>query len=538
MAEIRDFKSGRNTVPPDGAMPRRLAAIVAGDISGYSRLMQLDEEGTHSRVKRIERDLIEPSIIEHHGKLVKTTGDGFIAIFDSPVEAVRCSIVIQQNLVGRNASLPTHHWIEYRIGVNLGDVIVEVDDVYGDGVNIASRLEGIADPGQVYISGGIYEQIKHKLVCGYESLGDRKVKNITDPVRVYRVLPDPAAFHKTRKRRENVLIFLLSLTLLIIAGGVLWYMLLQPHGKVGDQASTSVSSPAEQPKVPTLPAPAVKQTAPQPQPAPAAAPAQQQAAPQPQPPPAAKQGAPLPQSASPVAPVTSPKMQLASSVREPEMSALRGGSFAMGGNEEISEKPVHQVTIKPFAISKFPVSVREWNDCAAAKACGFVASGKDDAPITNASWSDAKQYVAWLAEATRKAYRLPTEAEWEYAARGGTQTKYWWGDQFQSGMANCKNCTDIAATEQPTKVGSFKPNPFGLYDMGGGVDQWVEDCWHKNYHGAPADGSAWVESECASHVIRSGSWKNDARYARPSNRDSYDTNVRYPTHGFRVALSP
>jgi len=538
MAEIRDFKSGRSGEPPREPAPRRLAAIVAGDIAGYSRLMQIDEEGTHNRVKRIERDLIEPSIIEHHGKLVKTTGDGFIAIFDSPVEAVRCSIVIQQNLVGRNASLPTHHWIEYRIGVNLGDVIVEVDDVYGDGVNIASRLEGIADPGQVYISGGIYEQIKHKLVCGYESLGDRKVKNITDPVRVYRVLPDPAAFHRTRKRRENVLIFLLSLTLLIIAGGVLWYMLLQPYGKVGDQASTSVSPPAEQPRAPTLPAPAVKQTAPQPPPAPAPAPAQQQAAPQPQPPPAAKQGEPLPQSASPVAPATSPKTPPASPVREPEMSTLRGGQFAMGGNEEISEKPVHQVTIKPFAIGKFPVSVREWNECAAAKACGFTASGKDEAPITNVSWSDARQYVAWLAEATRKPYRLPTEAEWEYAARGGTQTRYWWGDQFQPGMANCKNCTDIAATEQPTKVGSSRPNPFGLYDMGGGVDQWVEDCWHKNYQGAPADGSAWVESECASHVIRSGSWKNDARYARPSNRDSYDTNVRYPTHGFRVALSP
>jgi formylglycine-generating enzyme required for sulfatase activity/class 3 adenylate cyclase len=542
MAEIREIKSGRSGEPPREPSPRRLAAIVAGDIAGYSRLMQIDEEGTHNRVKRIERDLIEPSIAEHHGKLVKTTGDGFIAIFDSPVEAVRCSIVIQQNLVGRNAALPKHHWIEYRIGVNLGDVIIEPDDVYGDGVNIASRLEGIADPGQVYISGGIYEQIKHKLVCGYESLGDRMVKNITDPVRVYRVLPDPAAFHRNRKRRENVLILLLSLTLLVIAGGVLWYMLLQPRGKVGDQASTPVSPPAaEQPKAPPLPAPALKQAAPQPQPAPAPAP--QQAAPQPQPPPppppppAAKQAAPLPQSASPVAPATAPKMQLAS-VREPEMSALRGGSFAMGGNEEISERPVHQVTIKPFAISKFPVSVREWNECAAAKACGFVATAKDDAPITNVSWSDAKQYAAWLAEATRKPYRLPTEAEWEYAARGGTQTRYWWGDQFQSGMANCKNCTDIAAAEQPIKVGSFKPNPFGLYDMGGGVDQWVEDCWHKNYQGAPADGSAWVESECPSHVIRSGSWRNDARYVRPSNRDSYDTNVRYPTHGFRVALSP
>src|ERR1041384_1554416 len=193
MAEIRDFKSGKPGRPSHDSAPRRLAAIMAGDIAGYSRLMELDEEGTHTRVKRIERELIEPTIAEHHGKLVKTTGDGFIAIFDSPVEAVRCSIVIQQNLVGRNAALPKHHWIEYRIGVNLGDVIIETDDVYGDGVNIATRLEGIAQPGEVFISGGIYEQINETLVCGYESLGDRHVKNITDPVRVYRVLSNPNA---------------------------------------------------------------------------------------------------------------------------------------------------------------------------------------------------------------------------------------------------------------------------------------------------------------------------------------------------------
>src|SRR5256885_11923804 len=219
MAQIRDIKSGRFGAPPREPMPRRLAAIVAGDISGYSRLMEIDEEGTHNRVKRIERDLIEPSIVEHHGKLIKTTGDGFLAIFDSPVEAVRCGIVIQQNMVGRNASVPKHHWIEYRIGVNLGDVIIEPDDVYGDGVNIATRLEGIADPGEVYISGGIYEQIKHKLVCGYESLGDRKVKNITDPIRVYRVLPDAAAYGRTRERRGAVLISFCSPTLLVLAGG-------------------------------------------------------------------------------------------------------------------------------------------------------------------------------------------------------------------------------------------------------------------------------------------------------------------------------
>lgn len=501
-------------------MPRRLAAIIVGDIASYSRLMQADEEGTHVRVKRIERDLIQPSIVEHHGTLVKTTGDGFIAIFDSPVEAVRCSIVIQQNLIGRNAALAKPSRIEYRIGVNLGDVIVEPDDVYGDGVNIATRLEGIAEPGQVYISGAIYEQIKHKVVCGYESLGDRKVKNITDPVRVYRVLPDADAVGQTRGRRENILIFLLGVTLLVIASGVLWYLLALPPGKVVKQAvaptAAPVASPSPQP-------PPREAAAPTPQPSPSVA----SASPSP---------APAPNQGSSQTPAQTPS-PTAPPLREPEMIAIRGGSFAMGSNDDPTERPVHQVTIKPFSIGKYPVTVREWNECAAAKACGFTAVGKDDAPISNVSWTDAQQYVAYLAQATKKPYRLPSEAEWEYAARGGTQTKYWWGDKLQPGMAACKDCGDLAA-EQPAKVGSFKPNPFGLYDMGGSIDQWVEDCWRRTYQGATGDGSAWSGGDCASHVLRSGSWKNDSRYVRPSNRDGYDTNVRYPTHGFRVALSP
>ena len=189
------------------------------------------------------------------------------------------------------------------------------------------------------------------------------------------------------------------------------------------------------------------------------------------------------------------------------MISLRGGSFAMGSNEDVSEKPVHQVTVKPFAIGKFPVSVQEWNACAAAKACGFMAAGKDDAPVTNVSWSDAKQYVAWLAETTRKPYRLPSEAEWEYAARGGTQTRYWWGDQFQPGMVNCKNCSDIAATDQPVKVGSLKPNPFGLYRYGRRRRSMGRGLLAQKLSGRSGGRSAWVESECASHVIRSGSWR-------------------------------
>ena len=512
MGEIRNFRSGnQGEPPPHGVMPRRLAAIIVGDIASYSRLMQADEEGTHVRVKRIERDLIQPSIVEHHGTLVKTTGDGFIAIFDSPVEAVRCSIVIQQNLLGRNATLPKDSRIEYRIGVNLGDVIVEPDDVYGDGVNIATRIEGIAEPGHVYISGAIYEQIKHKVVCGYESLGDRKVKNITDPVRVYRVLPDADAMVLPRRRRENVLLFLLGLTLLVIASGMLWYLLVQSRSRTEQQAAAPpVLTAGESPVPQAAPSPGASAPAASPQPATVPSPA--------------------------VSP-SAPPAQATASIREPEMVAIGAGSFAMGSNEDPSEKPVHQVTIKPFSIGKTPVTVREWNECASAKACGFTAPGKDDAPVTNVSWTDAQQYAGWLAQATKKAYRLPSEAEWEYAARGGTQTKYWWGDKLQTGMAACKDCGDMSG-EQPGKVGSFKPNPFGLHDMGGGVDQWVEDCWHRNYQGAPADGAAWTGGDCTAHVLRSGSWKNDARYVRVSNRDSYDTNVRYPTHGFRVALSP
>lgn len=524
--KVRDINSARNparsSVPPGTMAPRRLAAIVVGDICGYSRLMQLDEEGTHARVKRIQRDLVEPSIAEHHGRLVKTTGDGFFAIFDSPLEAVRCGVVIQQNMSGRNASLPRDHRIEFRIGVNLGDVIIEADDIYGDGVNIASRLESIAEPGQVFISGGIYEQVKHKLVCGYESLGDRKVKNITDPIRVYRVLPDPAAFNKARKRRENILVFLLSLLLLVFAGNALWYWLPRPLGKVRTQPSTQLSLDVPQP----LPGKHTTQSAP---PSPSPTPVRQDRL-------AVLAPPVLPQAPSqqPAPPLAQP----APAVREPEMNLLRGGTFMMGSNEDISEKPVHQVTVRPFAISRYPISVREWNDCAAAKACPFVATGKDDAPVTNISWGDAKQFAGWIANATRKPYRLPTEAEWEFAARGGTQTRYWWGDELLPDMANCKGCTDVAALEQPLRIGSFNPNPFGLYDMGGTVDQWAEDCWHKNYNGAPADGSAWTENDCGSHVIRSGSWKNDPRYVRPANRDNYDTSVRYPTHGFRIALSP
>jgi len=256
--QIHPLRGGKDDSTPPEPPVRRLAAILAADISGYSRLMEIDEEGTYARVMRQRRELIEPTIAEHHGKLIKHTGDGFLAMFDSPVEAVRCAIVIQQSMVGRNTSLPPEQWILYRIGVHLGDVIVEPSDVYGEGVNIAARLEGIATPGDLYISGGVYEQIKNKLVCAYQSLGDRQVKNITDPVSVYRVLPDPAALNQARKKRWPVamLAALVVCVIAVLGGGYL--LLLQKQivnqaPTLAERQQTDRSSTANPPT--TVPAP-------------------------------------------------------------------------------------------------------------------------------------------------------------------------------------------------------------------------------------------------------------------------------------------
>ena len=518
--KIHPIRGGKGDFPPPEGPVRRIAAILAADISGYSRLMQLDEEGTYARVMRQRRELIEPSIAEHQGKLINYAGDGFLAMFDSPVEAVRCAIVIHQGMVGRNTSLPREQWILYRIGVHLGDVIVEPDGVFGDGVNIAARLEGIATPGDLFISGGVYEQIKNKLVCAYQSLGDRQVKNITDPVSVYRVLPDPAALSQARRQA-------------LARGTACRFdyrsdrypgrMVPLTPTKANRQSSADTCRDAANTRTPAGIA-----NKPQPLPAPAGTPKEGVPTPAPAKPPveAPKESSSPTPAAAPIAP------QLI-----PEMVSIPGGTFAMGSDDDPSEKPIHRVTIKPFAISKFPVTVREWNACVAAKSCTYVPTGKDDAPVANLSWADAQQFVEWLSKVTQKPFRLPSEAEWEYAARGGTRTNFWWGDQLQADMANCKGCNQPYDASQPLKVGSFKPNPFGLYDMGGNIHQWVADCWHKNYQGAPSDGSPWVDNDCLSHVMRSGSWKNDPSYVRPSSRDHYDTGVRYPTHGFRVAHS-
>jgi adenylate cyclase len=164
---------------------RRLTAILAADVAGYSRLMGADQEGTHEGLKSHLRELVEPKITEHRGRVVKNTGDGFLAEFVSVVDAVRCAAEVQRGMGDRNKGAPPESRIDFRIGINLGDVIAEEHDIFGDGVNVAARLEALAEPGGICVSQVVRDQVRDRLDYTFEDLGEQTVKNIARPVRVY-----------------------------------------------------------------------------------------------------------------------------------------------------------------------------------------------------------------------------------------------------------------------------------------------------------------------------------------------------------------
>ena len=157
---------------------RRLAAILAADVAGYSRLMGQDEEGTLAALKAIRRELGDPKVKDHRGRIVKTTGDGLLIEFASVVDAVRCAVEVQEEMAARNAEVPEARRIEFRIGINLGDIIRDGRDIFGEGVNIAARLEGLAEPGGICISGTVHNQVRDRLTVAFEDIGEQQVKNI------------------------------------------------------------------------------------------------------------------------------------------------------------------------------------------------------------------------------------------------------------------------------------------------------------------------------------------------------------------------
>lgn len=226
----------------------------------------------------------------------------------------------------------------------------------------------------------------------------------------------------------------------------------------------------------------------------------------------------------------------------PLLVALHPQPFTMGSNgSDPSERPAHKVVLHtPFAIGKYEVTVGQWNGCVRGSVCPALpslAGVPDNQPMRDVSWDEAQLYLKWLGTVSGKPYRLPTEAEWEYAARGGTSTPYWWGNAMKGGNANCDGCGNPWTAERPAPVGSFAANPYGLNDMNGSVWEWVQDCWHANYKGAPDDGSAWAGGSCQSRVIRGGSWRENGSYMLSTTRFKYDASVRQSQNGFRVARS-
>lgn len=224
----------------------------------------------------------------------------------------------------------------------------------------------------------------------------------------------------------------------------------------------------------------------------------------------------------------------------PEMVVIPAGSFSMGCVSGLDcyrdEQPVHQVTIsQPFAVSKYEITFEDYDRFTYPDKVDDSGWGRGNRPVIYVSWNDAKEYVAWLSSQTGQPYRLLTEAEWEYAARAGSRTKYSWGNDIGTNRANCDGCGSRWDNRQTAPVGSFGANAFGLHDMHGNLWEWLEDCWNESYAGAPGDGTAWNRGDCSRRVLRGGSWSIDPAFLRSAHRLGIPSGWRNFIYGFRVA---
>lgn len=237
------------------------------------------------------------------------------------------------------------------------------------------------------------------------------------------------------------------------------------------------------------------------------------------------------------------KDELMPNVYGPNMVVIPSGWFTMGDQNrrgDDNELPRHRVTIEePFALSQYEVTFEEYDTFALSTNRPLPDDegwGRKDRPVMNVSWNDANAYADWLRRQTGLPYRLPTEAEWEYAARAKTTTAFWWGNDKGRNLAACDDCGSRFDGRQTAPVGSFEPNPFGLYDMNGNVYEWVSDCYNETYENAPDDGSSWNVGQCNLRVMRGGSWYDISRLARSASRYRHPPDAERSTWGFRVAL--
>jgi adenylate cyclase len=237
-------------------MERRLAAILLTDMVGYSRLMGLDEEGTIARQQAHRDEVIDPRIATHGGRIVKTTGDGLLVEFPSLVDAVKCAVEVQKELANRDTDLPEDRRIQYRIGINLGDIVIDGNDILGDGVNVAARLEGLAKPGGICISGTVYEHLAGKIDIAFEDAGEQKIKNVPRPVHVWR-WPSGAAANETRMvlapPSKSSMFIMAGFVLVSLISGLAWWHLWNPSTQVQPQQEPALTTKIDKPVIAVLP---------------------------------------------------------------------------------------------------------------------------------------------------------------------------------------------------------------------------------------------------------------------------------------------
>jgi formylglycine-generating enzyme required for sulfatase activity/class 3 adenylate cyclase len=555
---------------------RRLAAILVADVVGYSRLMQADEEGTLSRLEEIGASIIEPRVAAHGGHIFRTMGDGLLIEFPSVVEAVLCAAEVQEELRLRDADQPEQR-IQLRIGINIGDVIRKGNDVFGTGVNIAARLESLAEPGSIYISGEAYDQVRDR-PFGFDDLGMKAVKNIARLVRVYRVRPGevsrtsaPVAHWFPQSWWLRIAAAGLFIGLAVVAATLVLLLPATPK-----KTTSSVTQP-----IPATETPLGSDE---------------------------MSGWAKIKSSDRIDELSSyldrfPNSRYSEYVRHrlnalrshreiikfrdciecPAMVVIPPGSFTMGVPQNELDRygiplgmgaPLHSVRIaQPFALGEFVVTRKEYaifaeetrhigSGCSALPVNGIswkfdVARSwsdpgfpqADDHPVVCVSWNDAIAYVGWLSRKAGQTYRLPSEAEWEYAGRAGGTSGRYFGDAPICEFANVrdKSKRELYSTGQffgecnggfsyTSPVGSFPPNGFGLYDMLGNAWEWLEDCWRNSYLDAPIDGTANEPVPCKFRVLRGASWNTDHRFNyNLGSRNGVLQEGRAEIYGFRIA---
>jgi len=655
---------------------RKLSAIFSADVEGYSRLMGDDEVAT---VRTLEnyRTVMADLIQQHRGRVVDSPGDNLLAAFGSVVDAVQCAVEIQQILKAKNAELPENRRMQFRIGVNLGDVIEEGERIYGDGVNIAARIEGLAEGGGICVSGSAYEQIENKLALGYEYLGEHAVKNITKPVRVYKV-PMELGARKEKKAgvKQWKKVAVAAAAVIIIGAGALaiWNFYFRhpfepasvekmafplpekpsvavpPSNNlsgdseqtylVDDLAENKISGLSKTPEMfvvagnssSTYKGKSLKV---------------QQVSEETR----KKEAAEIARLKKELAAMDTKiaamkkdfgttnlgendgllamlamveeretqqqrldelrkKRQQEERQRQAEMSRLKkekeekwhqaiekdigvyekivsssygkdlketawkklvanypdasdlatgnvdllklllfkkwvepttgmefvwveGGCFQMGDTFEDGdndEKPVHEVCVKSFGMSRYEVTQGQWQKIMGNNPSRFT-KGKNY-PVEQVSWDDTQGFIRKLNSHSGRCFRLPTEAEWEYAARsGGKKEKYAGsGDVDRLAWYNGNS----GGSTHP--VGTKEPNGLGLYDMSGNVWEWSSDRYGKNYYQQSPRNNPQGPSSGSFRVIRDGCWNGSPWLARSANRDRFMPGYRLDNLGFRLVL--